>query len=58
MEEILLAGFQNKDKGRIWRAYDKEDKIQTIKYNLERGVNEIMGVALRLCEWKNEHIWY
>ena len=53
-----LAEFQDKDEGRIQQAYDKGDEIQTIKKNVEKGVAEMKGRALRLCECRNEHLWY
>ena len=58
LEEIELAEFQDKDEGRIQQTYSKDDNIQTIKKNLEKGVKEKKGVALGLCEWKDEHLWY
>ena len=58
LEEIELAEFQDKDEGRIQQAYNKDDEIQAIKKNLENNVKEMKGVALGLCEWKNEHLWY
>ena len=53
-----LAEFQDKDEGKIQQAYNKDDEIQAIKKNLEKGVKEIKGIALGLCEWKDEHFWY
>ena len=58
LEEIELVEFQDKDEGKIQQAYDKDDKIQAIKENLKKGVKEMKGVALGLCEWKDEHLWY
>ena len=58
IKEMELAKFQDKDEGKIQQAYNKDDEIQAIKENLEKGVTEMKGVALGLCEWKNEHLWY
>ena len=58
IKEMELAEFQDKDEGRIQQAYNKDDEIQAIKKNLEKGVTEMKGVALGLCEWKDEHLWY
>ena len=57
IEEIELAEFQDKDRGNIQQAYDKNNEIQAIKKNLEKGITEMKGVALGLCEWKDEHLW-
>ena len=45
LEELELAEFQDKDKGRIQQAYNKDDQIQAIKKNLKKGVKEMKGVA-------------
>ena len=58
LKEIELAEFQDKDEGRIQQAYDKDDEIQAIKRNLENNVKEMKGVALGLCDWKDENLWY
>ena len=58
IEEIELAEFQEKDEGRIQQAYNKDNEIHAIKRNLEEEVKEMKDVALGLCEWKNEHLWY
>ena len=58
LEEMELAEFQDKDEGRIQQAYNKDDQIQAIKKNLENNLKEMKGVALGLCEWKDEHLWY
>ena len=56
LEEIELAKFQDKAEGRIQQAYNKDDEIQAIKKNLEKGVMEMKGVALGLCEWMDKHL--
>ena len=58
LEEMELAEFQDTDKEKIQQAYNRDDEIQAIKKNLEKGVQEMKGVALGLCEWKDEHLWY
>ena len=58
IEEMKLAEFQDKDEGKIQQAYNKDNEIQTIRKNLENNTKEMKGVALGLCEWKDEHLWY
>ena len=58
IEEMEQAEFQDKDEGKIQQAYNKDDEIQAIKRNLDKGVKEMKGVALGLCEWKDGHLWY
>ena len=58
IEEIELVGFHDRDEGKIQQAYDKDNEIQTIRKKLENNVKEMKGIALGLCEWKDEHLWY
>src|ERR1700761_6071685 len=53
-----LVEFQDKDEGKIQQAYDKDNEIQTIRKNLENNIKEMKGIALGLCEWKDEYLWY
>jgi len=36
----------------------QNEEIQTIRKALERGDKEMKGVALGLCQWKDEYLWY
>ena len=58
IEEMELAEFQDKDEETIQQAYKIDKEIQAIKDNLEKGVKEMKGIALGLCQWKDEHLWY
>ena len=33
-------------------------QIQKIRKAVERGIKQMKGVALGLCQWKDEHLWY
>ena len=57
-EEMELAEFRDKDQGSIRKVYEKDEEAQAIKKNLDNDVKEMKGVALGLCEWKDEHQWY
>jgi len=35
----------------------RNEEIQTIRKALERGDKEMKGVALGLCQWKDEYLW-
>ena len=58
IEEMELPEFKDKDEGTIQQAYSKDNEIQAIKDNLEKGAKEMKVVALGLCQWKDEHLWY
>jgi len=63
MEEITLnvletPEFQDKDEGEIQKASKVDNEIQDIKINLHAGRNEMKGIALGLCQWKNGLLWY
>ena len=53
-----LAELQDKDKGWIQQVYNEDDETPKIEDNLKKDVNEMKGVTLELCEWKEEHLWY
>jgi len=62
-EEIKLGvlettEFQDKDKGEIEKASNVDNEVQAIKRNLDEGRNEMKGIALRLCQWKDSLLPY
>ena len=36
----------------------RNEEIQTIRKAFERGDKEMKGVALGLCQWKDEYLWH
>ena len=36
----------------------RNEEIQTIKKAWKQRDKEMKGVALGLCQWKNEYVWY
>ena len=42
----------------IRNAYRKDQQILNIKNALDKRTKEMKEVALGLCEWKDEHLWY
>jgi len=62
-EEINLArlettDFRDKKEGVIQKASNEDAEIQDIKRNLDEGRKEMKGVALGLCQWKDDLLWY
>jgi len=62
-EEIRLdiletTGFRDKDQGKIQKASGNDNEIQDIKRNLDKGKKEMKGMALGLCQWKDDLLWY
>jgi len=62
-EEIRLdiletTGFREKDKGKIQKASRSDNKIQDIKRNLDQGKKQMKGIALGLCQGKDNLLWY
>jgi len=53
-----LVEFQDKDEERIPQASKIDEEIQAIKTALEQGQKEMKGVALGLCQWKDDRLWY
>ena len=58
MEVIELSSWHNKNEEDIKQTYQKDKQIQKIRKALELGEKEMKGVALGLCQWKDEHLWY
>ena len=58
IEEIELTEFHDENGDMIRNAYRKDQQILNIKEALDNEIKEMKGVALRLCEWKDEHLWY
>jgi len=57
-EEIKLdvlgtTEFQDKNEGEIQKASNVDNEIKDIKRNLDEGKNEMKGIALGLCQWKD-----
>jgi len=62
-EEIKLdvletTEFRERDEGAIQKASKVIDEIQKIKRNLDEGKKEMKGIALGLCKWRNNLLWY
>ena len=58
IEAIELTEFHDKNGDMIRNAYGKDPQILDIKNALDKRIKKINGVALGLCKWKNEHLWY
>ena len=58
IETMELSSWQNKNEDEIKQTYRKDTQIEKIKNALERGEKEMTEVALGLCQWKDEHLWY
>ena len=58
IQAIELTKFHDKDGDIIRNAYQKDQQIQNIKTELDKRIKEMKGIALGLCEWKEEHLWY
>ena len=58
IESIELFRMHDKNEDQIKKAYQKDTELQKIQNALERGEKEMKGIALGLCQWKEEHLWY
>jgi len=62
-EEIRLdiletTEFRDKDEGKIQKASRNDKEIQDIERNLDEGKQELKWIALGLCQWKDDLLWY
>src|ERR1700743_371535 len=58
IEAMELIELHDKDGDMLRNASQKDQKILQIKNALEKNIKEMKGVALGLCEWRDEHLWY
>jgi len=58
LDALETTEFQDKDEGEIQKASNVHDEIQDIQRNLDEGKKEMKGIALGLCQWKDDLIWY
>ena len=58
IEAMELIELHDRDGDTLRNASRKDQKILQIKDALDKGIKEMKGVALGLCEWRDEHLWY
>jgi len=58
LEVLEITKVQDKDEEKIQEASKLDAEIQNIKKNLDKGRKEMKGIALGLCQWKDDLLWY
>ena len=58
IEAMALTELHDENEDMIRNAYGIDQQILNIKNALDKRIKEMKGVALGLCEWKDEHLWY
>ena len=58
LDILETTQFWDKDEGEIQRASKDDNEIQDIKRTLDEGKKEMKGIALALCQWKDDLLWY
>jgi len=58
LDVLKTTEFQYKDEGEIQKASSVDNKIQDINKYLDEGSKEMKGIALGLCQWKDNLLWY
>jgi len=58
VDMLEATEFQDKKGGEIQKASKNDDEIQDIKRNLDEGKTEMKEIALGLCQWKDDLLWY
>jgi len=53
-----MVEFQSNEKELLQKAAEQDSEQQTIKKALEEARLEMKGVALGLCQWKDDLLWY
>jgi len=54
LDMLEKTEFPDKNEGVIQNASNDDAEIQDIKRNLDEGRKEMKGVALGLCQWKDD----
>jgi len=57
LKVLETTEFQDKDEEEIQKASRDDDEIPNIKKNVDEGRKEMKGIALGLCQWKNDLLW-
>jgi len=55
---VETTKFRDKNEGEIQRASNVDEEIQNIKRNLDEGRKEMKGIPLKVCQWKEDLLWY
>jgi len=58
LDIVGTTEFPEKNKGEIQKASKDDNEIQTIKRNLDEGQKEMKGIAMGLCQWKDDLLLY
>jgi len=57
-EVIKMVEVQSNKTELLQKAAEQDSEQQTIKRALEEERQEMKGVALGLCQWKDDLLWY
>jgi len=58
IQEMETMRFEETNKEELHYETTRDEEIQTIRKALERGDKEMKGVALGLCQWKDDYLWH
>jgi len=58
IQEMETMRFEETSYEELRNEMARNEEIQTIRMALERGDKEMKGVALGLCQWKDEYLWH
>ena len=58
IQEMEIVRLEETSHEELGHETAQNEEIQTIRKALERGDKEMKGVALGLCQWKDEYLWH
>jgi len=58
IQEMETITLEETSYEKLGQETAQNEEIQTIRKALERGDREMKGVALGLCQWKDEYLWH
>jgi len=58
LQEVETMRLEETSYEELRNETARNEEIQTIRKALKRGDKEMKGVALGLCQWKDEYLWH
>ena len=57
-EAMETIEFSSEELQELRKATREDKELENIRKDFEEGRKEMKGVALGLCEWKDDLLWY
>ena len=58
VQELTTVTLEDDEEKHLKDAINNDEQLARIKEGLKKGEREMRNVALGLCEWKDNYLWY